>query len=137
MEKAIIKDPLRLSIKSEMATIQDLNEIINLKDTLFAHREHCVGMAGNMIGVNKRFIAVFDDTKLLILINPIIIQTYGTPYEAEEGCLCHTGTKKTKRFSKIKVSYQELNLKNKIKTFQGFTAQIIQHEIDHCDGILI
>ena len=102
MEKAIIKDPLRLSIKSEMATIQDLNEIINLKDTLFAHREHCVGMAGNMIGVNKRFIAVFDDTKLLILINPIIIQTYGTPYEAEEGCLCHTGTKKRNVFLKLR-----------------------------------
>lgn len=137
MEKEIVKDPLRLSIKSTDATIEDLNEIMNLKDTLIAHAHHCVGMAGNMIGVNKRFIAVFDNSELLILINPVITQTYGSPYETEEGCLCHSGVRKTKRFPKIKLNYLDLNFKQKTKTFQGFTAQIIQHEIDHCNGILI
>lgn len=94
-------------------------------------------MAANMIGANKRIIVVNDNNKYIIMINPEILKFSGKLYETEEGCLSHIEVKKTKRYEKIKVSYFDENFKKKIKTYQGFTAQIIQHEIDHCNGILI
>jgi len=137
MLKEVIKDPLFLSRVSLPATEADLSVCEDLRDTLAAHRERCVGMAANMIGVLKRIIIVDDDGDLLVMLNPEIIKTMGPLYEADEGCMCHQGTRKTKRYAKIKVRYQDEQMKVKIKTYQGFTAQIIQHEIDHCQGILI
>ena len=108
----------------------------DLLDTLAAHREDCVGMAANMIGVRKRVI-VFDNEGVdMIMFNPVILKKEG-PYDAEEGCLSLPGVRPAKRWNKIKVQYQNAAFQTRIMTFSGWTAQIIQHEIDHCDGILI
>ena len=137
MVRELIHDPILLAQKSEMATAADLETARDLLDTLNAHREGCVGMAANMIGVCKRII-VFDDVgKPSLMLNPEIIKASGE-YETEEGCLSLLGgPRRTKRFRKIKVRYQTEQFQVRLKTFEGFTAQIIQHEIDHCNGILI
>lgn len=137
MIKEIIKDQFILGQKCEDATHDDLEIVQDLLDTIQAHQDHCVGIAANMIGIRKNIIVVQDEEPYLIMFNPRIIKTMGRCYEADEGCLSHEGTKKAKRFDKIKVEYRDEKFKMKIKTFSGFTAQIIQHEIDHCYGILI
>lgn len=136
MIRDICKDPLFLSLKSEPAGPGDLGTARDLLETLEAHREGCVGMAANMIGVNKRIIAFDNEGELMVMFNPEIVKKSG-PYETEEGCLSLSGTRKTKRWKSIKVEYQNEQFQPRFKTFTGWTAQIIQHEIDHCDGILI
>ena len=137
MVQELIHDPILLARKSEEATAADLETARDLLDTLNAHREGCVGMAANMIGVCKRIIVFDDGGKLSLMLNPEIIKASGE-YETEEGCLSLLGgPRKTKRFQKIKVRYQTEQLQVRLKSFEGFTAQIIQHEIDHCNGILI
>ena len=137
MEKKIVKDILFLSQVSQPASQEDLYLAKDLQDTLLTNRETCVGLAANMIGVNKNIIVVNDNGKYLVMINPIVLKTSGRLYETEEGCLSHQGVKKTKRYEKIKIAYFDERFKKKIKTFQDYLAQIIQHEIDHCQGILI
>ena len=134
MVREICMDEAFLSQKAEPATKDDLGTAQDLLDTLLAHKEGCVGMAANMIGVNKRIIAFDNDGAYLVMLNPVIIRQ-SEPYEAEEGCLSLTGTRKTKRFRSIKVQWQNEMLQTRLKTFTGWT--IIQHEIDHCEGILI
>ena len=137
MVKELVHDPIFLARKSEMATKEDLGTADDLLDTLAAHRETCVGMAANMIGVCKRIIAFDCDGSYMIMLNPEIIKKSGE-YEAEENCLSLLGgPRKTRRFQKIKVQYQTAQLQTRIKSFEGWTAQIIQHEVDHCNGILI
>ena len=136
MVKPIMRDVLFLGQKSIPATEEDLQVGRDLQDTLAANREACVGMAANMIGVNKRIIAFDNDGAYLVMLNPVIIRQ-SEPYEAEEGCLSLNGTRKTKRFRSIKVQWQNEMLQTRLKTFTGWTAEIIQHEIDHCEGILI
>ena len=136
MIKPIIKDPIFLAQKSALAALLDLPVAQDLRDTLAAHRDGCVGMAANMIGVARRII-IFDDNGIAsVMFNPEIIKSSG-PYEAEEGCLSLTGTRKAKRYRSIKVRYQNERFETRLKTYTGWTAQIIQHEIDHCNGILI
>ena len=136
MIKPIVKDPIFLSQKSTAATLLDMPIATDLLDTLKAHADGCVGMAANMIGVNKRII-VFDNMgKPMVMFNPEIIKA-SDAYETEEGCLSLTGTRKTKRYRSIKVQFQNEAMQTRLKTFTGWTAQIIQHEIDHCNGILI
>lgn len=137
MIREIVTDQFSLSQKSILATPKDLPVIQDLLDTIKAHEQECVGMAANMIGVNKNIIVVNDNGKYLVMINPMVLKTSGRLYETEEGCLSHQGFKKTKRYEKIKIAYFDENFKKKIKTFQDYLAQIIQHEIDHCQGILI
>ena len=137
MIKNIVTDQFFLSQKSTPATIHDQQVIIDLIDTLNFHQEHCLGMAANMIGVLKNIIIIKEGKDNLIMLNPQILKTYGHIYTAQEGCLSHIGMKSVKRFEKIKVSYEDLNMRKKVKTYSGLTAQIIQHEIDHCRGILI
>lgn len=136
MIKPIVHDPLLLSKKSVPATFLDLPAAKDLLDTLIANREGCVGMAANMIGIQKRIIAFDDGGKLSVMLNPEIIKKSGE-YETEEGCLSLSGIRKTKRFRNITVKYLDMDLHPKTESFFGFTAQIIQHEIDHCNGILI
>lgn len=133
---SIMKDPLFLAVPSEQATAADKQTALDLLDTLRANLDGCVGMAANMIGVHKRIIAVHTGFAQMAMLNPKIVRKDG-PYEAEEGCLSLTGVRKAKRYEKIEVEYQDLNMKKQKRSFSGFTAQIIQHEIDHCDGILI
>ena len=114
----------------------DLSVAQDLLDTLTAHKDGCVGMAANMIGVNKRIIAFDNGGEYMVMFNPVIVKK-SAPYDAEEGCLSLTGTRKTKRFQTIKVQWQNEQFQTRIKTFTGWAAQIIQHEIDHCEGILI
>lgn len=137
MIREIVTDNFQLSQKSIPATIDDLDVVEDLLDTIKEHEQGCVGMAANMIGINKNIIVINDDGSYLVMMNSKIIKTSGRLYETEEGCLSHQGKKKTKRYEKIKVDYLDENFKRKIKTFENFTAQIIQHEIDHCNGILI
>ncbi len=137
MIKEIVTDQFSLSQKSILATPEDLPVVQDLLDTIKAHEQECVGMAANMNGVNKNIIVVNDNGKYLVMINPIVLKTSGRLYETEEGCLSHQGVKKTKRYEKIKIAYFDESFKKKIKTFQDYLAQIIQHEIDHCQGILI
>ena len=125
-----------LAQKSEKATAADLQIAKDLLETLFANREGCVGMAANMIGARKRIIVFDNNGTYMTMLNPEIIQKSGE-YEAEEGCLSISGIRKTKRFQFITVKYQDMELKPQTGKFFGFTAQIIQHEIDHCNGILI
>lgn len=132
----ICRDEGLLSQKSEPAGADDLDTAQNLLDTLLAHRDGCVGMAANMIGKAKRIIAFEQNGAYMVMLNPVILRRAG-PYEAEEGCLSLDGVRKTKRFETIKVQWQNEKLQTRIKTFTGWTAEIIQHEIDHCDGILI
>ena len=136
MVREICRDSFFLARKSEPATADDLGVAQDLLDTLAAHREGCVGMAANMIGVGKRIIAFESDGAYMVMFNPVIVKQSG-PYEAEEGCLSLAGVRKTKRFRTIKVQWQNEKFQSRIRTFSGFTAQIIQHEIDHCEGILI
>ena len=136
MIRPIMKDPIFLAQKSAPATVLDLPVAQNLRDTLEAHRDGCVGMAANMIGQAVRII-VFDNAgTAMAMLNPEIVKASGL-YETEEGCLSLEGVRKTKRYRSIKVQYQNENLQTRLKTFTGWTAQIIQHEIDHCNGILI
>lgn len=137
MIKEIVKDEGILSQVSLPADEKDQEVINDLLDTLKAHESGCVGMAANMIGILKQIIAIHDEDNYLVMVNPIILKTSPRYYEAEEGCLCHRGVKKVKRYESIKVQYYNDKFKMKIKTFKGFSAQIIQHEIDHCKGILI
>ncbi len=136
MIKEIVRDPIFLQIKSEPASEADLQTARDLLDTLEEHKDGCVGMAANMIGVSKRIIAFDDNGKYSVMLNPEIVKSSGA-YEAEEGCLSLSGTRRTKRFRSIKVSYLNEKMLPRVKTYTGFTAQIIQHEIDHCNGVLV
>ena len=136
MVREIIRDETFLSQKAEPATLEDLPVAQDLLDTLTAHKDGCVGMAANMIGVCKRIIVFDNDGTYMVMLNPEVIKKSG-PYEAEEGCLSLTGTRKAKRWQSIKVQYQNEQFQTRFKTFTDWTAQIIQHEIDHCEGILI
>ena len=136
MIREICRDETFLSQKAAPATADDLATAQDLLDTLTAHKDGCVGMAANMIGVNKRIIAFDNAGTYMVMFNPVIVRQSG-PYEAEEGCLSLAGVRKTKRFQTIKVQWQNETFQTRLKTFTGWTAEIIQHEIDHCDGILI
>ena len=136
MVRPIIHDPLFLAQKSEPATTEDLQIVTDLMETLQANRERCVGMAANMIGEKNRIIAFYNGPILMTMLNPKITGKTGE-YETEEGCLSLSGVKKTKRYQRITVSWQDQQMRLRTNTFQGFTAQIIQHEIDHCEGKLI
>ena len=137
MVRELNHDPVLLGIPSKAAAAEDMEIARDLLDTLKAHRETCVGMAANMIGVHKRIIAFDNEGSLMLMLNPEILSCSG-PYETEEGCLSLLGgPRKTKRFQKIKVRWQNEQLQTRIKTFTGWTAQIIQHEVEHCNGVLI
>ena len=136
MIRDIMKDETFLSQKAEPATPDDLSVAQDLLDTLTAHKDGCVGMAANMIGVNKRIIVFDNEGTYMAMFNPEIVKK-SDPYQAEEGCLSLTGTRKVKRWRSIKVRYQNERFQVRLKTFTGWTAQIIQHEIDHCEGVLI
>lgn len=136
MVREIMRDEVFLSQKAEPAILEDLPVAQDLLDTLTAHKDGCVGMAANMIGVCKRIIVFDNEGKYMAMFNPEIIKKSG-PYEAEEGCLSLTGIRKAKRWQSIKVQYQNEQFQIRFKTFTGWTAQIIQHEIDHCEGVLI
>ena len=141
MVKELMHDPIFLAGKSEPATKEDIPVAHDLLETLIAHREGCVGMAANMIGVRKRIIAFLDESgrtpTYTVMLNPEIVKK-DSAYDTEEGCLSLLGgPRKCKRYKTIKVKFQTLEMKTHIKNFSGWTAQIIQHEIDHCNGILI
>lgn len=141
MVKDLMHDPISLAGKSEVATKDDMQVAQDLLETLIAHKDSCVGMAANMIGVKKRIIAFLDESGRVptytVMLNPEIIKKDGA-YSAEERCLSLLGgPRPCKRYRSIKVKYQTVELQNRIKTYTGWTAQIIQHEIDHCDGVLI
>ena len=137
MVNELMHDPIFLAQKSRPATKEDLNIAQDLLDTLSAHKETCVGMAANMIGAAVRIIAFDDQGVHRVMLNPEIVKSSGE-YETEESCLSLLGgPRKTKRFQKIKVQYQTLDFQTRLKTYEGWTAQIIQHEVDHCNGILI
>ena len=131
-----MRDSFFLAQKSSPATAEDLSTAQDLLDTLEAHKDGCVGMAANMIGVSRRVIAFDNEDVYMVLFNPEIVK-YSEPYEAEEGCLSLSGIRSTKRYQSIKVQYQNEKFQTRFKTYTGWTAQIIQHEIDHCNGILI
>ena len=132
----VIHDPFFLAQKSDPATEADAQVITDLLDTLRANLDGCVGMAANMIGIKKRIIVFCKGSRQMVMVNPQIIAKFGQ-YETEEGCLSLAGVRKTIRFRKITVKFQDQNFREHTGTYDGFTAQIIQHEIDHCDGILI
>ena len=132
----ICKDEFFLRLPSKEATAEDMDIAQNLLDTLEAHRDGCVGMAANMIGVSKRIIAFDCEGKYMVMFNPVILKKEG-PYQAEEGCLSLAGSRKTERFQSVKVQWQNEKFQTRVQTFTGWTAQIIQHEIDHCSGIVI
>lgn len=136
MIRPIQKDVFFLRKKAVPATAKDISVADDLRDTLFAHAHECVGMAANMIGVNKSVIGFFEEGTYIEMFNPRIVSKF-LSYEAEEGCLSLTGTRKTKRYNLISVKYQTRNFEEKQEVFTGFTAQIIQHELDHLDGIII
>lgn len=137
MVKDVVHDPIFLSEKSELATKEDLHVAQDLLDTLIANKDGCVGMAANMIGVRKRIIVFDNDGTYMIMFNPEIIKKLGQ-YDIEEGCLSLLGNpRKCKRYQTIKVQWQNAEFQTRIKTFTDWTAQIIQHEIDHCNGVLI
>lgn len=136
MVQPIMKDEAFLRLPSTAATPEDLQTAQDLLDTLTANADHCVGMAANMIGVSKRIIAVNDDGDYRVLFNPEIIK-WSDDFETEEGCLSLPGMRKTKRYKSIKLRYQNEQFQERFKTFKGWTAQIIQHEIDHCNGVII
>ena len=137
MIKEVMHDPIFLALKSELATIEDLQVAKDLLDTLAANKEACVGMAANMIGVRKRIIVFDNGGPYMTMFNPEIIKMSG-PYDTEEGCLSLLGEPRPcKRYQTVKVQWQNEKFQTRIKTFTGWIAQIIQHEIDHCNGILI
>ena len=137
MVRELMHDPIFLARRSTEATAEDLKVARDLLDTLTFHKEGCVGMAANMIGVTKRIIVFDNDGEYMTMLNPVILKA-AELYETEEGCLSLLGgPRKCKRYKKIKVQYQTLQMQTRIKTFTGWTAQIIQHEVDHCNGVLI
>lgn len=136
MVREIMKDEAFLAQKAEQAEPEDLSVAQDLLDTLEANKDGCVGMAANMIGVNKRIIVFDNGGKYMVMFNPEIIKRSGL-YQAEEGCLSLNGTRRTKRWQSVKVRYQNERFQVRFKTFTGWTAQIIQHEVDHCEGIII
>ena len=136
MIQPIMKDVIFLGVKSVPATIEDLQVARDLLDTLAAHRDGCVGMAANMIGVRKRIIVFDNEGTDMVMFNPELIKV-SEPYETEEGCLSLEGVRQTTRYRKITVRYQNSAFQTKQRTFRDWPAQIIQHEIDHCNGILI
>ena len=136
MIREICRDETFLAQKAVPATADDLATAQDLLDTLTAHKDGCVGMAANMIGVCKRIIAFDNEGTYMVMFNPVIVRQSG-PYEAQEGCLSLSGVRKTKRFQTIKVQWQNEKFQTRLKIFTGWTAEIIQHEIDHCEGILI
>jgi len=137
MVKELMHDPIFLAGRSTPAGKEDLQTVRDLLDTLAAHKATCVGMAANMIGIQKRIIAFDNEGSYMVMLNPEIVKQSGE-YETEESCLSLLGGPRgTKRYQKIKVRYQTENLQTRLKSFEGWTAQIIQHEIDHCNGILI
>ena len=136
MIREICKDETFLAQKAAPATADDLATAQDLLDTLTAHKDGCVGMAANMIGVCKRIIAFDNEGTYMVMFNPVIVRQSG-PYEAQEGCLSLSGVRKTKRLQTVKVQWQNEQFQTRLKTFTGWTAEIIQHEIDHCDGIII
>ena len=137
MVKEIIKDEFFLKQKSKSCTKEDTYIAQELLETIQAYKDQCVGMAANMIGYQKTMMVVLDEDDYLILINPVILKTSNKIYIAEEGCLSLQGVRKTQRYESIKVSYLDINFKKKIKTFKGYTAQIIQHELDHFEDKII
>ena len=136
MIKPIVKDIFFLGQKSEPATKQDLSVGQDLQDTLSANQERCVGMAANMIGVRKRIIIVNIGFMNLVMYNPVLLKK-DTPYETEEGCLSLEGVRKTKRYQNIEVEYLDGSWKKHRQKFSGWTAQIILHEMDHLEGVII
>lgn len=136
MIRPVMKDVIFLNQKSEAATVADKQVVQDLLDTLKANEAGCVGMAANMIGVKKRIIAVSMGFANVAMINPVIIKKSGA-YETEEGCLSLIGVRKTTRYKDIEVEFQDMNFNKQCQKFSGWIAQIIQHEIDHCDGIVI
>lgn len=137
MVRELMHDPLFLGRKSRAATKEDLQIGQDLLETLLHHREICVGMAGNMIGETVAVIAFFDGGQSMVMYNPEILKAEGE-YETEEGCLSLLGgPRKCRRYQKIKVRWDNESFQKRIKTFTGWTAQIIQHEVDHCSGVLI
>ena len=137
MVKEVIHDPIFLALKSDEATPEDIQTAQDLLDTLVANKEACVGMAANMIGVRKRIIVFDNEGSFMTMFNPEILKMSG-PYDTEEGCLSLLGgPRPCKRYQSIKVRWQNEKFQTRIKTFTGWPAQIIQHEIDHCSGILI
>ena len=136
MIRPIMKDPLFLGRKATSATAEDAAVAQDLLDTLAAHKDGCVGMAANMIGVSKAIIAFDNEGSYMLMYNPVILKK-SDPFQTEEGCLSLPGTRPTKRWRSIKVQYQNEKFQTRIKTFTGWTAQIIQHEIDHLNGVLI
>ena len=137
MVRTVIHDPILLAAKSVAATPEDMEVARDLLDTLAANREACVGMTANMIGVCKNIIVFDNEGSDMLMFNPEIVKASGQ-YETEEGCLSLLGgPRKTKRYQKIKVRYQNADFQIRLKTFEGWTAQIIQHEIDHLNGVLI
>ena len=136
MVREICRDESFLGKKAEPATAEDLPAAEDLLETLIAHKDGCVGMAANMIGVSKSIIAFDNNGAYMVMFNPEIIKKSG-PYEAQEGCLSLSGTRKARRWKSIKLRYQNEKFQTRLKTFTGFPAQIIQHEIDHCQGVII
>jgi len=137
MIRPIVTDIFSLNRKALPATKEDLGTARDLMDTLLANHDRCVGMAANMIGVNKRIIVISLGGFPLVMLNPVIIKRSKETYEAEEGCLSLAGVRNTLRHETIEVSYQDMAFQTHRQTYSGFTAQIIQHEVDHCEGILI
>ena len=137
MVREVVHDPILLGAKSEPATREDLNVAQDLLDTLIANKEACVGMAANMIGVRKRIIVFDNEGSYMTMFNPEILKA-SNPYQTREGCLSLLGDPRPcERFDSIKVKWENEQFQTRIKTFTGWTAQIIQHEIDHCNGVLI
>ena len=136
MIRDICRDEVFLAQKAEPATPDDRSAAADLLETLEHHRDSCVGMAANMIGVNKRIIAFDNERARMVMFNPEIIKKSG-PYDTVEGCLSLTGTRPARRWKSIKVRWQNEHFQVRLKTFTGWTAQIIQHELDHCEGIII
>ena len=136
MIRPIMRDEAFLSQKAEPATPEDRTVAADLLETLIANKAGCVGMAANMIGVNKRIIAFDNDGEYMVMYNPVIVKSSG-PYHTEEGCLSLMGVRPARRWQSIKVQYQNDAFQTRLKTFTGYTAQIIQHEIDHCEGVII
>ena len=136
MVKPVMRDTLFLRQKSEEATVKDLETGRDLQDTLRANQDRCVGMAANMIGIRRRIIVVNIGILNIVMFNPVITAKEG-PYETEEGCLSLDGVRRTLRYMNIEVEYTDSDWKKHRKTFTGHTAQIIQHEVDHLNGIII
>jgi len=137
MIRPIVHDPMFLMRVSVPATAEDRQAAIDLTDTLKAHIGSCVGLAANMIGINKRIIVFLAGNQPVLMLNPKIIFSSDRTYETEEGCLSLSGTRTVRRYERIEVEYEDINMKKHKNTYTGFTAQIIQHEIDHCNGVLI